>query len=96
MLTSLLLGDDPTTLVYNKDKLHSHLLEVLERKVISPFPISQTRRPATCEAKIEKCFVFYICRLPDNGEHMICCDNCEEWFHFKCLNTLNARDIICY
>ena len=48
MLTSLLLGDDPTTLVCNKDKLHSHLLEVLETKVISPF------RPAKCEAKIEK------------------------------------------
>ena len=75
-------------IVYNKDKLHSHLLEVLETKLISPFPISQTRS----EAKIEKCFVFYICRLSDNGENMICCDNCEEWFHFKCLNTLNATE----
>ena len=92
VLTSLLLGDDPTTLVYNKDELRSHLLEVLETKVISPFPISQTRRPATRVAKIEKCFVFCICRLPDNGENMICCDNCEEWFHFKCLNTLNATE----
>ena len=92
VLTSLLLGDDPTTLVYNKDELRSHLLEVLETKVISPFPISQTRRPATRVAKIEKCFVFCICRLPDNGENMICCDNCEEWLHFKCLNTLNATE----
>lgn len=29
--------------------------------------------------------VFCICRRPDQGELMICCDGCEEWFHFKCM-----------
>ena len=82
VLTSLLLGDDPTILVYNKDELRSHLLTVLETKIISPIPISQTRRPATRVAEIEHCSVFCSCRLPDNGESMICCDSCKEWFHF--------------
>lgn len=29
--------------------------------------------------------VFCICRRPDHGELMICCDGCEEWFHFRCM-----------
>ncbi|KAK6200253.1 uncharacterized protein RJT21DRAFT_114679 [Scheffersomyces amazonensis] len=29
--------------------------------------------------------LFCICRKPDNGEMMVQCDGCEEWFHFKCM-----------
>lgn len=29
--------------------------------------------------------VFCICRRPDNGELMVACDGCDEWFHFKCM-----------
>ena len=29
--------------------------------------------------------VYCICRKPDNGDFMICCDVCEEWFHGKCV-----------
>lgn len=29
--------------------------------------------------------VFCICRKPDNGELMVACDGCDEWFHFKCM-----------
>lgn len=30
--------------------------------------------------------LFCICRKPDyGGELMISCDNCDEWFHFKCM-----------
>ena len=91
--TSLLLGQDPTTLVFNNKELRSHLLKVLEGKMISPFPISQTRKPVKCITKTEKCFVFCICRLPDNGERMICCDKSEEWFHFKCLNAIETSSV---
>lgn len=42
VLTSLLLGQDPITLVFNQKELRFHLAQVLETKVISPFPISKT------------------------------------------------------
>ncbi|CAI5757546.1 unnamed protein product [Candida verbasci] len=39
--------------------------------------------------------LFCICRKIDNGEMMIACDGCEEWFHFKCMNIdLNYQNLI--
>lgn len=29
--------------------------------------------------------LFCTCRKPDNGELMVACDGCDEWFHFKCM-----------
>ena len=29
--------------------------------------------------------LFCICRRVDDGEIMVACDGCEEWFHFKCM-----------
>jgi hypothetical protein len=29
--------------------------------------------------------VFCICRKPDNGRPMVCCDVCDEWFHCDCV-----------
>ena len=73
MLASLLLDQDPTTIVYNKEELHLHLTNVLEEKR----SCSQQQRPESM-LRSEKCIVYCICRLPDTGEHMICCDNCNE------------------
>jgi COMPASS component SPP1 len=35
--------------------------------------------------------VFCTCRKPDNGELMVACDGCDEWFHFKCMG-LNKKN----
>ena len=32
--------------------------------------------------------VYYTCRLPEGGERMIACDNCGEWYHESCLNSV--------
>lgn len=29
--------------------------------------------------------LFCVCRQPDRGALMVCCDGCEGWFHFRCL-----------
>lgn len=29
--------------------------------------------------------LFCICRKPDNGELMIGCDGCDDWYHFRCV-----------
>lgn len=34
--------------------------------------------------------LYCICRKPDNGELMISCDGCNEWFHFKCMHLNKA------
>ena len=30
--------------------------------------------------------VYCVCRKPDDGQMMIACDACYEWFHVKCMN----------
>lgn len=29
--------------------------------------------------------LYCICRRPDNGELMVGCDGCDDWYHFKCM-----------
>ncbi|AQZ15051.1 SPP1 (YPL138C) [Zygosaccharomyces parabailii] len=29
--------------------------------------------------------VYCICKRPDNGDLMVGCDGCDDWFHFRCL-----------
>ena len=28
--------------------------------------------------------LYCTCRRPDDGSKMVCCDECEEWFHLRC------------
>jgi len=91
MLASLLLGQDPTTIVYSTEELCLHLTKILEEKKISLFPTIKTRKHATRVTRVEECHIYCICRLPDCGqEDMICCDHCDEWFHSTCLNIFNV------
>ena len=30
--------------------------------------------------------IYCLCRLPDRGDKMVCCDECKEWFHFVCMD----------
>ncbi|CAK9683294.1 PHD-finger family protein [Candida parapsilosis] len=30
--------------------------------------------------------LYCVCRKPDEGELMVACDGCEEWFHAECMN----------
>ena len=35
--------------------------------------------------------LFCVCRRPNDGEAMICCDVCEEWYHLRCIG-LSAQE----
>ncbi|VEU22628.1 DEKNAAC103424 [Brettanomyces naardenensis] len=30
--------------------------------------------------------LYCVCRRPDDGELMVACDGCDEWYHFKCMH----------
>ena len=63
------------------------MIQSLEKGEISAFPIIKRRRPASRVMKVEVCDVYCNCRLPDDGRKMVCCDNCQEWFHVDCVST---------
>lgn len=43
-----------------------------------------------CESHRED-LVYCICRKPSGNEFMLCCDNCETWFHGRCVGYSNKE-----
>lgn len=37
-----------------------------------------------------------ICKKPHNNRFMICCDQCEDWFHGKCVGVTKALGNLIY
>lgn len=37
---------------------------------------------------------YCICRGPDNGRLMVCCDVCEEWFHCDCVKIIRKKSAV--
>ena len=88
-VTCLALGIDPLAVVFDQQQLRSHFVSTLETGHATAFPVVKKRRPATKVNRVETCLVYCYCRLPDDGDTMICCDMChmQEWFHYNCLKT---------
>lgn len=84
VLTSLAFDQDPTTVVYYQKAMRPHLNTCFDANRIVPFPVLKHRRPANKVAKIEVCILHCYCRLPDDGYEMVCCDNCDKWYHKAC------------
>ena len=83
-MTCLALGIDPLAVVFDQQQLRPHFVSTLETGHV---PVVKKRRPATKVNRVETCLVYCYCRLPDDGDTMIRCDMCQEWFHYNCLKT---------
>ena len=62
-------------------------MKSLKTSIISAFPVLKHHKPTNCVSKVEICLIFCHCRLPDNGDKMVCCDSCNEWFHVWCVDS---------
>lgn len=88
---SLCAGQDPSTTNYIQNQFRNHLLSCLEASEISPFPTRQRMRRVAKKLPITSAFDIYcICRLPGEGR-MIECEQCREWFHKDCVDTIPAN-----
>ena len=85
--TSIAYEQNPSSFVYNQALMREHLLQCLEAKHMTPFPIMRQRR--ILQSKIVRIEVFCYCRSPNDKKEIVQCDKkgCKEWFHLQCIGT---------
>ena len=90
--TCLILKDDPTTVVFHQDELRTHVCQCLEKGTITLFPMKKKRRHVSRVCRTETLSVYCYCRMPDHGQLMVHCSQCDDWFH-RCLQKIPDDDI---
>ena len=93
MATSLPFKNDPTGVVFDQTELRTHFCLCMEAGKITPFPVCKKRRPANSVYCSKECLVYCKCRMPDYGQLMISCSQCNGWFHRECITETIADDI---
>ena len=79
--TSLCAGVNPAAVFYHQTLLRRHLINLLVKGEISPFP-GKPQKPSRLRHKAEVC-VYCICRQPEDGK-MVQSGSYKEWFHDDC------------
>ena len=64
--------------------MRDHLYKCLTTRKIEPFPVFRTRRKVPAQTLY---IPLYSYRCADDGQGIVGCDRCEDWFHIKCTNT---------
>ena len=85
--TELAYGRDPIHCQWKAGVLRRHLMTCLEDQTITQFPLEKERR-TTMSNRIRKSHeedIHCTCRMPyDKQRDMICCENCNRWYHKDC------------
>lgn len=84
-IVSLAFGEDPTKFKYNQDQMRVHLVKSFESNKLLVFPKEKKRKYAAREDKEVEIEIFCVCRLPDDGEVMVHCEKCGDWYHEDCI-----------
>jgi hypothetical protein len=97
------LGDDLTMMMFNQSLMRPHLVNCLRDGVFKPFPHKKvqtipidftamgTHGPYLSFFQLE---LFCECLMPETYDNMVACDECELWYHLRCVNLpeLPAED----
>ena len=82
---SLLSGNDPSQQHYDQEIMRTHLALCFQMGDVATFPVKKSVAKMQKKKK-ETVDLFCHCRLPYNGEFMIECSTCAQWFHRSCEN----------
>jgi hypothetical protein len=75
-------------------KLRSHWLECVGEGIIKPFPRASKRPKKTKEEDDTLTLdVYCLCRLPENFDNMVECDECGKWYHYGCVGYKKTRGL---
>ena len=78
---SLAYKEDPCLCVYSQAEMRVHLMACLEKGQLTEFQVLRKRRLTNNFRSSVTLFVCPVCLKPDDGELMIFCEGCQEWFH---------------
>ncbi|KAI8513594.1 hypothetical protein Bbelb_079180 [Branchiostoma belcheri] len=86
-------GQCPTDIVFEQTKMRKHLDKSLAAKSLPMFPVITTfQRSKYFEKSTYQLCVFCTCLQYRQDAPMIQCDQCANWFHYRCVN-ISARDV---
>ncbi|XP_078700653.1 uncharacterized protein LOC144927209 [Branchiostoma floridae x Branchiostoma belcheri] len=86
-------GQCPTDIVFEQTKMREHLDKSLAAKSLPMFPVITTfQRSKYFEKSTYQLCVFCTCLQYRQDAPMIQCDQCANWFHYRCVN-ISARDV---
>ena len=80
-------GNDDSIIecVFHQDEMWPHFKQILESGKVILFPIAKKRRIRAKILHTDVCQIYCVCRMPDNRSEMICCDQCNTWYHSSCV-----------
>lgn len=81
---SLCGGKEPAKVHYDYSQMRNHFLSCLLQKKFTTFP-SKAVVYNPGKQFLTGFNIYCSCRLPDNGDKMVRCDHCKEWYHFTCV-----------
>ena len=87
----LAFGKDPTSVVFDQKELRSHLLAMLTSGKVSTFPVMKNRRTNSRVSRVESFDIHCHCRMPDDGDLMVLCETCNEWYHHKSIMGIESE-----
>ena len=89
---SAALGIEPHLVTFDADEIRRHLERCFENEKLTPFP--PTKMPVQkCRGKHVFIHVYCVCGLPESYDtQMIECEQCQKWFHFKCMKLVTEPD----
>ena len=78
-------GKDPVSINYDVNNMRSHFLSCIFNKEFNAFPSTKSKSLSRTSTHVETFTIHCICRLPDDGTGMICCDKCKDKYHTICI-----------
>ena len=89
-------GENPAEIKFDQGYMRTHLLMAFNNAILTPFPSKQLRRHQPISIMEKKLLVHCVCRKPYDGEKMVECSTCKEWFHCSCmrLSDTNVSELV--
>ena len=94
-ITAILQGVSCTSVYFGQKLMRSHLTKCLQLKDPRPFPVSRAEDSLSRTPEVLHTIsipLFCYCRLPDDGELMVCCSRCQQWYHQVCTPLMGLTE----